>query len=142
MAASAEPIHATSWARPDRISERVIPDPAPASNADLGKTIASILGLKTKDKGKLIGRVLTEAMPNGAMVGYRPLVMKSAPDQNGLVTILKYQTVGPTHYFDVAGYPGPHTGLGLTLAFALTAGVEARVDDIAIAQPSRSRLSV
>jgi hypothetical protein len=86
-------------------------DPAPASNADLGKTIASILGLKTKDKGKLIGRVLTEAMPNGAMVGYRPLVMKSAPDQNGLVTILKYQTVGPTHYFDVAGYPGRTLGL-------------------------------
>jgi len=86
-------------------------DPAPASNADLGKTIALILGLKTKDKGKLIGRVLTEAMPNGAMVNARPLTMKSAPDQNGLVTILKYQTVGRTHYFDVAGYPGRTLGL-------------------------------
>src|SRR6185312_3018208 len=85
-------------------------DPAPASNADLGKTIALILGLKTKDKGKLIGRVLTEAMPNGAMVNARPLTMKSAPDQNGLVTILKYQTVGRTHYFDVAGYPGRTLG--------------------------------
>ncbi len=86
-------------------------DPAPASNADIGKTIAALLGLKMKDKGKLIGRVLTEAMQNGAMVGYRPLVMTSAPDENGTVTILKYQTVGGTRYFDVAGYPGRTLGL-------------------------------
>ena len=40
-------------------------DQAPASNADVGKTLAKILGLKIQDKGKLVGRVLTEAMPGG-----------------------------------------------------------------------------
>ena len=32
-------------------------DPAPASNADLGRTIAQLMQLDTADKGKLIGRV-------------------------------------------------------------------------------------
>src|SRR5262249_44706760 len=41
-------------------------DPAPASNADVGKTMAHLLGLKIVDNGKLVGRVLTEAMPGGA----------------------------------------------------------------------------
>ncbi len=86
-------------------------DPTPASNADIGKTIASLLGLKIKDKGALVGRVLTEAMPNGAMVGFRPLTLRSAPDDFGHLTVLKYQIVGPTHYFDAAGYPGRTLGL-------------------------------
>jgi hypothetical protein len=86
-------------------------DPAPASNADIGKTIAWLLGLKSKEKGALAGRVLTEAMPNGAMVGSRPLVMRSAPDDTGLVTMVKYQTIGLTRYFDAAGYPGRTLGL-------------------------------
>ncbi|MBS0640648.1 MAG: alkaline phosphatase family protein [Acetobacteraceae bacterium] len=87
-------------------------DPAPVSNADLGKTIAHLLGLSIKDKGKLPGRVLTEAMPNGAQVGGRPMVMRSDPDDAGRVTVLKYQVVGQTRYFDAAGYPGRTLGLG------------------------------
>lgn len=86
-------------------------DPAPASNADFGKTIAALLDLRIAAKGKLIGRVLTEAMPNGAMVGYHSLVLRSAPDENGQVTVLKYQTAGQTRYFDAAGYPGRTLGL-------------------------------
>ena len=86
-------------------------DPAPVSNADIGKTIAWLLGLKSKEKGTLAGRVLSEAMPNGAMVGSRPLVMRSAPDDTGLVTMVKYQTIGLTRYFDAAGYPGRTLGL-------------------------------
>ena len=35
-------------------------DPAPASNADIGKTVARLLGLRIVDKGKLVGRVLSE----------------------------------------------------------------------------------
>src|SRR4051794_13933910 len=42
-------------------------DPLPVSNADVGATAAKLLDLKTKPNGKLIGRVMTEAMPNGAM---------------------------------------------------------------------------
>ncbi len=86
-------------------------DPAPASNADLGKTVAHLLGLGIKDKGKLPGRVLTEAMPNGAQAGFRPLVLRSEPDEAGRVTVLKYQIVGATRYFDAAGYPGRTLGL-------------------------------
>ena len=41
-------------------------DPLPVSNADVGATAAKLLGLAPKPKGDLIGRVMTEAMPNGA----------------------------------------------------------------------------
>lgn len=86
-------------------------DQAPASNADLGKTIAAILDLHIPAKGKLVGRVLTEAMPNGRPVTAHAGVLKSTPDANGQVTVLKYQTVGQTRYFDAAGYPGRTLGL-------------------------------
>ena len=84
---------------------------APVSNADLGKTIARLLDLRIKDKGKLVGRVLTEAMPNGAMPSARTGLLKSAPDAEGRVTAVLYQTVGTTRYFDAAGYPGRTLGL-------------------------------
>jgi arylsulfatase A-like enzyme len=86
-------------------------DPAPASNADLGKTIAAMLGLRMKDKGKLTGRVLTEALVNGAPVVAKTGVLKSAPDDAGSTTDLKYQTIGITRYFDAAGYRGRTLGL-------------------------------
>jgi hypothetical protein len=41
-------------------------DALPVSNADVGATAAKLLGLTQKARGKLIGRVMTEAMPNGA----------------------------------------------------------------------------
>ena len=40
-------------------------DSLPVSNADVGATAARILGLTRKQRGKLVGRVMTEAMPNG-----------------------------------------------------------------------------
>lgn len=86
-------------------------DPAPVSTADIGRTIAALLGLKLTDHGKLIGRVLTEAMPHGAPVWVKAGVLRSAPDDSGRLTVLKYQTVGPTRYFDSAGYPGRTLGL-------------------------------
>jgi hypothetical protein len=84
---------------------------APASNADLGKTIARLLGLRIKDHGALVGRVLTEAMPNGAMPLARAGLLRSAPDAEGRVTAVLFQTVGTTRYFDAAGYPGRTLGL-------------------------------
>ena len=86
-------------------------DEAPSSNADVGKTLARILGLKIKDKGKLIGRVLTESMPGGTMPRYTAEVMRSDPNADGLATILSYQLVGTTRYFDAAGFPGRTVGL-------------------------------
>jgi hypothetical protein len=86
-------------------------DPAPASNADIGKTLAHILGLQIKDKGKLVGRVLGEAMPGGQIPKYVAKVMRSTPSANGLATVLDYQSVGDTRYFDAAGFAGRTFGL-------------------------------
>jgi hypothetical protein len=86
-------------------------DPAPASNADLGKTIAQLLKLKISDKGKLVGRPLVEAMPNGAMPTATSSIIKSAPDAEGHVTMIATQNIGDERYFDTAGYPGKTLGL-------------------------------
>ena len=89
-------------------------DPAPASNADLGRTIAQLMQLDVHDNGKLIGRVLTEALPNGALPQVVSRVVASDPAANGLVTVLNMQMVGNTRYFDAAGFPGRTVGLSAT----------------------------
>jgi hypothetical protein len=86
-------------------------DPTPASNADIGKTVAQILGLRIAGHGKLIGRVLTEAMPNGVMPQVKRGQTISQPDKGGNITVVLYQDVGSTRYFDTAGYPGRTLGL-------------------------------
>jgi len=85
-------------------------DPAPASNADVGKTLAHVLGLKIHDKGKLVGRVLDEAMPGGVVPKFTAHTLRSKP-ADGLVTVLDWQGVGRTRYFDAAGFPGRTMGL-------------------------------
>jgi Type I phosphodiesterase / nucleotide pyrophosphatase len=89
-------------------------DPAPASNADIGRTIAQLMQLDVSDKGKLVGRVLTEALPNGAMPEVTSRVLTSDPAPNGLATVVNMQTVGATHYFDAAGFAGRTVGLSTT----------------------------
>ncbi len=89
-------------------------DPAPASNADVGRTVAELLHLDTHDKGKLIGRVLAEALPNGAVPAFTGRVVTSEPAANGLVTVLDMQMVGDTRYYDAAGFPGRTVGLSTT----------------------------
>jgi arylsulfatase A-like enzyme len=86
-------------------------DRAPASNADIGKTIARLLALNIPAKGKLVGRELTEAMPNGAMPESRAITLRSEPDAAGHITVVLTQTVGETVYCDAAGYPGRTLGL-------------------------------
>ncbi len=105
------PTRATSWALPGRASGRHFVDPAPASNADIGKTVAHLLALRIPDRGKLVGRVLSEAMPNGAMPTAHVTVERSDPDAGGRATTVAVQTVGTTRYFDAAGYPGRTLGL-------------------------------
>ena len=90
-------------------------DPAPASNADVGRTIAQLLQLDVSDKGKLVGRVLSEALPNGAVPEVTGRVVISDPAANGLTTVLNMQMVGGTRYFDAAGFPGRTVGLSSTL---------------------------
>jgi len=89
-------------------------DPAPASNADLGRTIAELMHLDVQDKGKLVGRVLTEILPGGAIPEVTSRVVTSDAAPNGLVTVLDVQQVGATRYFDAAGFPGRTVGLSST----------------------------
>ena len=86
-------------------------DPLPVSNADVGATAAKLLGLTQKAKGKLIGRVMTEAMPNGATPKAYAGTVTSKPSANGLRTVLNFQRVGSQRYFDAAGFPGRTLGL-------------------------------
>ena len=90
-------------------------DPAPASNADIGRTIAQLMGLDVSRNGKLVGRVLTEALPNGAVPEVVSGVVVSEPASNWLTTIVNMQTVGDTRYFDAGGFPGRTVGLSTTI---------------------------
>src|SRR5262249_19869177 len=89
-------------------------DPAPASNADLGRTIAQVMHLDVHDKGTLLGRVLSETLPNGTVPPVASRILTSEPAANGLVTVVDVQTVGPVRYFDAAGFPGRTVGLSAT----------------------------
>jgi hypothetical protein len=89
-------------------------DPAPASNADVGRTVAALMGLNVSGRGKLVGRVLAEAFPNGSLPEVSGLVLMSEPAPNGLVTVLNVQMVGDTRYFDAAGFAGRTVGLSTT----------------------------
>lgn len=86
-------------------------DALPVSNADVGATAAKVLGLTQKPKGSLVGRVMTEAMPNGATPQAYAGTVKSRPAANGLRTVLNFQRVGSQRYFDTAGFPGRTLGL-------------------------------
>ncbi|MFO1074451.1 MAG: alkaline phosphatase family protein [Geminicoccaceae bacterium] len=86
-------------------------DPAPSSNADVGRTIVHLLGLEPHDKGKLVGRVLTEALHGGTAPAVTRRIIASEPGRDGLVTVLNEQLVGETRYFDAAGFVGRTLGL-------------------------------
>ena len=86
-------------------------DALPVSNADVGMTAAKILGLKQKPNGRLVGRAMTEAMPNGATPKTSSDTIKSEPAANGLRTVLNFQRVGAQRYFDAAGFPGRTVGV-------------------------------
>ncbi|WP_420131331.1 alkaline phosphatase family protein, partial [Rhodopseudomonas sp.] len=96
-------------------------DPLPVSNADVGFTAAHLMGLTPTNKGSLVGRVMTEAMPDGATPKATASVVRSKP-ANGLRTVLAFQRVGDQRYFDVAGFPGRTLGLDDDAAKKKTAG--------------------
>lgn len=85
-------------------------DPAPVSNADIGRTMMHLLHLEVPTNGRLMGRVFAEAMPGGEMPRFanHVRVSKSA---GGLRTMLRFQTVGRMRYVDAAGFPGRTVGL-------------------------------
>src|SRR6202011_1585922 len=97
-------------------------DALPVSNADVGATAARLLNLAQKPKGNLIGRVITEAMPNGATPQAFSGTVKSQPSANGLRTVLNFQRVLAQRYFDAAGFPGRTVGLDAEGGKQKTAG--------------------
>jgi len=86
-------------------------DALPVSNADVGMTAVRLLNLAPKHRGNLIGRAMTEAMPNGATPKAASRTLTSQPASDGLRTVLNYQIVGTQRYFDSAGFPGRTVGL-------------------------------
>jgi Type I phosphodiesterase / nucleotide pyrophosphatase len=91
--------------------QRGLVDPAPVSNADIGQTIAAILGLKFWPHGALVGRVTSEAMADGRPVELSRGRRVSEPAPGGLATVLDFQKVGDTVYFDAAGFIDRTVGL-------------------------------
>jgi hypothetical protein len=86
-------------------------DMLPVSNADVGMTIAQLMGLRPAAVGGLVGRVMSEALPNGITPKAVAGTITSKPDPNGLKTVVKFQHVLSQRYFDVAGFPGRTLGL-------------------------------
>jgi arylsulfatase A-like enzyme len=97
-------------------------DALPVSNADVGMTIAELMGLHASANGGLEGRVISEALPNGITPKSADGKIVSKPAANGLQTVLKYQRVLSQRYFDAAGFPGRTVGLDAESGKQKTAG--------------------
>jgi len=91
-------------------------DTAPVSNADVGRTVAALMGLDFKDKGVLTGRVIAEAMPGGVIPDVKGWSVASEPDENGLRTVLDLQAVGNVRYLDAGGFRGRTLGLSPSMS--------------------------
>ena len=97
-------------------------DTLPVNNADVGMTIAALMGLRASNAGGMTGRVVSEALPNGIVPKATDGTIVSKPAANGLRTIVKYQRVLSQRYFDVAGFPGRSVGLDAEVPGRKTAG--------------------
>jgi hypothetical protein len=97
-------------------------DPLPVNNADIGMTIAQLMGLRPTNNGGLTGRVMSEALPNGIVLKSADGTITSKPAANGLQTVVKFQRVLSQRYFDVAGFPGRTVGLDADAGKQKTAG--------------------
>jgi predicted AlkP superfamily pyrophosphatase or phosphodiesterase len=86
-------------------------DPAPISNADITPTLAHVAGITLAPKGKLTGRVISEALAGGGEAKPTQRTLQSTPAANGMRTILNLQEVGQARYFDAAGTLGKTVGL-------------------------------
>ncbi len=86
-------------------------DPAPVGNADWAPTLAHILRLEIGGHGALGGRVMSEALREGADAPVvMPLRLGSTPAANGFATTLQGQVLSGHVYGDVAGAPGRAVG--------------------------------
>jgi hypothetical protein len=78
-------------------------DPLPMGNIDIAPTVAHIMGYSLPSNGKLVGRVLDEALAGAHQtVPNPPQIQKSRPASNGLSTLVEYQEYGGVRYLDRA----------------------------------------
>jgi hypothetical protein len=79
-------------------------DASPISNADIGRTLAQVMGLNLPSVGSLQGRVLVEALAGGpAGISSDGEVAHSAKDANLRWTVLHFQQAASGQlYFDHA----------------------------------------
>jgi arylsulfatase A-like enzyme len=78
-------------------------DEAPAGNIDIAPTLAHLLGLQMPSVGSIRGRVLEEGLAGGkAPEAAARKVLVSAPDGDGWSTLLEYQELRGTRYYDSA----------------------------------------
>jgi arylsulfatase A-like enzyme len=78
-------------------------DEAPAGNIDIAPTLAHLLGLQMPSVGSVRGRVLEEGLAGGkAPEAAARKVLVSAPDGDGWSTLLEYQELRGTRYYDSA----------------------------------------
>jgi hypothetical protein len=95
----------------------------PVSNADVGMTAAQLMGLRGSENGGLVGRVMSEALPNGIVPkAFKTVERSKKKSENGLETVLNVQRVGSQRYFDAAGFPGRTLGLEVDTDKQKTAG--------------------
>jgi hypothetical protein len=115
-------------------------DRAPASNADVGMTLAHILGLKLAHKGDLMGRILTESFKNAKEAPQvKHVTRMSSPAKNGVQTILVLQVVGNSLYFDAAGFPGRTVGLDRTAKESIGKSAPRAIKTYAAKKAERNR---
>jgi hypothetical protein len=90
-------------------------DDLPVSNADIANTVQHLLSIPRTHEGTRVGRVLYEILPADAATALglqsQRGTLRSAAAANGLQTVVDYQTVRGTKYFDAAGFPGRTLGL-------------------------------
>jgi len=78
---------------------------------DIAPTLAHVAGIELPAKGKLKGRLISEALAGGGQVNVSRRTIQSQPAENGARTILNLQQVGEARYFDAAGFAGKAVGL-------------------------------
>src|SRR5258706_6212714 len=97
-------------------------DALPVGNADVGMTIAQLIDLHPANEGGLIGRVMSEALPNGMTPKAVAGTFVSKPAANGLKTVVKYQRVLAQRYFHAPDIAGRTVGLDAQGGKQKTAG--------------------
>ena len=82
-------------------------DPLPVGNADIMPTVAQALGLTLKPKGKLTGRVLSEALTGSPMPVSAPVQYLRSATANDKQTLLIYQEHAGKRYLTAACFIEP-----------------------------------